>query len=101
MSTDQAQIVSEDMTIKFVAELSAQCATTGAPDKGAEDSSGHSPERDTQWAGHGANSSASLASCQCSTDATSGTAHRTDGGGDFHGLMEGGNFGGVTARALQ
>lgn len=101
MPTDQAEVVSEYMSVKFVAELSAQCTTTGASDKGTEDGAGHSSERDTEWTGHGANSSASLAACQRSTDATSGTAHRTDGSGYFHGLVEGGNFGGMTTRALQ
>lgn len=74
MPTDQAEVVSEYMSVKFVAELSAQCTTTGASDKGTEDDAGHSSERDTEWTGHGANSSTSLAACQRSTDATSGTA---------------------------
>jgi hypothetical protein len=42
-----------------------------------------------------------LTASQGSADATSSTADCADGGSDPHGVMEGGDFGGATARALQ
>lgn len=55
----------------------------------------------TDRAGERADGCASLATCQGRADATCNTAHGTDGGADFHGVMEGRDFGGVTARAVQ
>ena len=101
MPTDQAEVVSECVAIQCVAELSAQCTAAGATDKRAEDGTGNGADSDTEWTGDGANGSASLAACQCCADASSGTAHRADGSGYFHGLVERSDFGRVTARALQ
>ena len=101
MPADQAQVVSEYVAIQCVAELSAQGTAAGATDKRAEDGTGDGADSDAEWTGDGANGSAGLTACQCCADASSGTAHRADGGGDFPGLVERSDFGRVTARALQ
>jgi hypothetical protein len=101
MPADQAEIVGEYMAVKFVAELSAQCTATSSTDKSAEDRARDGSESDTERAGNGADGGTSLAACKCCTDAACCTANRTDGSRNFHCLVERGDFGGVTARALQ
>ncbi len=93
MPTDQAEIVGEDMAVKFVAELSAQCTATSATYKATENGARNSSESYSEWASESANSGSELAACQCSTDATCCTADRADGSCNFHGLVERGDFG--------
>ena len=93
MPADQAEVVGEYVAIQCIAELSTQCTAAGATDKCAEDGTGNGADSDAKWTGDGANGSASVAACQCSADASSGAAHRSDGGGDFPGLVERSDFG--------
>jgi len=93
MPTDQAEIVGEDMAVKFVAELSAQCAATNSTDKPAEDGARNGAEGDSERAGNGADGGTRLTASKCCTDAACCTANRTDGSCNFHGLVERGYFG--------
>jgi hypothetical protein len=93
MSTDQAEIVGEDMAVKFVAELSAQCTATSAAYKPSEDGARNGSEGDSERAGNSADGGTCLTACKCCTDAACCTANRTDGGRNFHGLVERGDFG--------
>ena len=56
MTTDQAEIVGEDMTVKFVAELGAQCTATSAAYKPAQDGARNSSESYSEWTSESANS---------------------------------------------
>ena len=93
MSTDQAKIVSEDMAVKFIAELSAQCTTTSSTYKTADDGARNGSESDAERAGNSANGGTCLTASKCCTDAACCTAKRTDGSRNFHGLVERGDFG--------
>lgn len=93
MPTDQAEIVGEDMAVKFVAELSAQRTATNSPDKPAEDGARNDSESDSERAGNSADGCTCLTACKCCTDAACCTASHTDSSRNFHGLVERGNFG--------
>ncbi|MBV1814467.1 hypothetical protein KTT58_17115 [Pseudomonas viridiflava] len=93
MPADQAEIVGEYMAVKFVAELSAQCTAASAGYKPAEDGARNGAEGDSERASNNADGGTSLTACQCGTDAACGTAERTYGGRNFHGLVERGDFG--------
>ncbi|HBO3078110.1 TPA: hypothetical protein L4R05_000512 [Pseudomonas aeruginosa] len=101
MPAELAEVVGQDVTVERLAELSAERTTTNPTGQAAEDGTRHGTEGDADRASERADSCASLATCQGSADATRNTAHGADGGADFHGVMEGSDFGGVTARALQ
>ena len=93
MPAEQAEVVSQDVTVERFAELSAEGAATHATGQTAEDGARHGTEGDADRAGERADSCASLATCQGSADATSNAAHGADGCTDFHGVMEGSDFG--------
>lgn len=101
MTAEQAEVVGQDVAVERLAELSAQRTAANPAGQAAEDGARHRTEGDADRAGERADSGASLATSQGSADATRNTAHGADGGADFHGVMEGSDFGGVTARALQ
>ena len=101
MTAEQAEVVGQDVAVERLSELGAECAATHATGQAAEDGSRHGADGDTDRSGEGADSCARLTACQGSSDATRNTAHGADGGADFHGVMEGSNFGGMTAGALQ
>ncbi len=91
----------QDVTVQFLAELSAKRTPASATDQPAEDGTGHRSKGDADWAGKGADGRTGLTSSQCSADATGSTTDGADGSANFHGVMERSDFGGVTARALQ
>ncbi|HCC6625697.1 TPA: hypothetical protein L3878_000169 [Pseudomonas aeruginosa] len=101
MPAEQAEIVSEDVAVERFTQLSTECAATNPAGQAAEDGTGYRAEGDTDRSGERADSCASLATRQGSADATRNTTHGADGSADFYGVMEGSDFGGVTARALQ
>jgi hypothetical protein len=101
MTAEQAEIVGQDVTVERLTELCSECTATNPTGQAAEDGARYGTYGDADRAGERADSCASLATCQGGADATRNTAHGTDGGADFHGVMEGSNFGGVTSRALQ
>ncbi|HCL3917254.1 TPA: hypothetical protein N2B33_003779 [Pseudomonas aeruginosa] len=91
----------QDVAVERLAELSAECTATDTTGQATEDGTRHGTEGDADGASERADSCASLATCQGSADAPRNTAHGADGSADFHGVMEGSDFGGETARALQ
>ena len=93
MPTDQAEIVGEDMAVKFVAELGAQCTATSAAYKSTKDGARNGSEGDSERAGNSADGGTRLTASKCSTDASCCTADRADGSRNFHGLVERGDFG--------
>lgn len=93
MPTDQAEIVGEHMSVKFVAKLSAQCTAASSADKPAEDGARNCSKRDTERACNSADDGTCLTACQCCTDAACGTTSHTDGSRNFHGLVERCDFG--------
>ncbi len=101
MTTEQAEVVGQDVAVERFAQLRAERATTNPTGQAAEDGTRYGAEHDADRPGDRANKRTSLTASQCSTYATRSTAHGADGCADFHGVMEGGDFGGVTARALQ
>ncbi len=101
MTAEQAEVVGQDVAVERLAELRTERTTTDAAGQAAEDGARYGTESDTDRAGERADSGASLAASQGNADATRNTAHGADGGTDFHGVMEGSDFGGVAARALQ
>ncbi|BAW21199.1 Putative non-ribosomal peptide synthetase [Pseudomonas putida] len=101
MTAEQAEVVGQDVTVERLAQLSAERAAADAAGQAAEDGARYGTEGDTDWPGERTDSCASLATREGSADATRNTTHGADGGADFHGVMEGSDFGGVTARALQ
>ncbi len=101
MTAEQAEVVGQDVAVERLTQLSTECATTYAAGQAAKDGARHGAEGDADRAGERADSCASLTTRQGSADATRNTAHGADGGADFHGVVEGRDFGGMTARALQ
>ncbi len=101
MTAEQAEIVGQDMAVERFTELRAERTTTDPTGQAAEDGARHGAEGDADRAGECADSCASLTACQGSADAARNTADGADGRADFHGVMEGSDFGGMTAGALQ
>lgn len=101
MTAEQAEIVGQDVAVKRLTELSTERTATHTAGQAAEDGARHGPEGDADRSGKGAEDCASLTASQSSADATRNTAHGADGRADFHSVMEGSDFWGVTARALQ
>lgn len=101
MTAEQTEVVGQDVAVERLAQLCAECAATYTAGQAAEDGARHGAEGDADRPGERADSCASLTTCQGSADATRNTSHGADGGADFHGVVEGSDFGGVTARALQ
>ncbi len=93
--------MSQNMAVELVAELSAESATADATGQAAEDGARDRADGDADGACDRTNGCASLSTSHCSTDATCSTADGADCGGNLHGVVEGSDFGGVTARALQ
>lgn len=87
MTAEQTEVVGQDVTVERLAELSTECTTTDTTGQATEDGTRHGTEGDADRASERADSCASLATCQ--------------GSADFHGVMEGSDFGGETARAVQ
>ena len=101
MTTEQAEVVGQDVAVERFAQLRAERAAADTAGQPAEDGTRYRTERDTNRAGDGANKRASLASSQHRTNAARSTTHGADGRADFHGVMERSDFGGMTARTLQ
>ncbi|KRV03424.1 hypothetical protein AN457_26940 [Pseudomonas aeruginosa] len=101
MAAEQAEVVGQNVTVERFTELRAERTTTDPTGQAAKDGARYGAEGDADRAGERADSCASLTTSQGSADATRNTAHGTDGGTDFHGVMEGSDCGGMTARALQ
>ncbi len=101
MTAEQAEVVGQNVAVERLAELSAEGAASYAPGQTAEDGARHRSEGDTDRPGDSTDCCTGLTTSQGSADATRNTAHGADGGADFHGVVEGSDFGGVAARALQ
>ena len=101
MSAEQTEVVSQNMAVEFVAKLSAERTTANAANQPADDGAGDRTDSDANRAGDSAKRCAGLTACQRSADAASGTADGAYRSGDLHGVMEGSDFWGVTARTLQ
>ncbi|MGU2324120.1 hypothetical protein ACSESY_09260 [Pseudomonas aeruginosa] len=93
MTAEQAEVVGQDVAVERLTQLSTECATTYTAGQAAEDGARHGAEGDTDRAGECADSCASLATYQGSADAARNTTHGADGSADFHGVMEGSDFG--------
>ncbi|RCH05464.1 hypothetical protein CSC36_3510 [Pseudomonas aeruginosa] len=89
------------MAVERLTELRAERTATYPAGQAAEDGTRHGTEGDADRACERADSRARLTTGEGSADATRNTAHGADGRADFHGVMEGSDFGGMTARALQ
>lgn len=101
MTAEQAEVVSQDVTVERLAELSADRTAADASGKATENGAGYRAEGDADRASKRADSCASLTTSQGSADAASNTAYGADGRAGFHCVMKRSDFGGVTARALQ
>lgn len=101
MAAEQAEVVGQNVAVERLTELRAENAATNSSGEAAEDGARHGTEGDADRAGESTDSCASLTTSQGSTNATSNTTDSADGRAGFHGVMEGSDFGGVTARALQ
>lgn len=101
MAAEQAEVVGQNVAIKRLTQLGAECAAANTAGKASEDCPRNRAETDTDRSGDSANQRTSLPASQCRTDATSNAANGTDSRADFHGVMERSDFGGMTARALQ
>lgn len=101
MPAEQAEVMGQDMAVELVAQLSTERAAADTTGQAAEDGARDRTDGDADGTCDRANGCASLPASQCSTDATCSTADGADCGGDLHGVVEGSDFGGVTARALQ
>lgn len=93
MAAEQAEVVGQDVTVERVAQLRAERTTTNPAGQATEDGPRYRTEGDTNRASESANQRTCLAASQCSADATHSTAHGADGCADFHGVMEGRDFG--------
>jgi len=101
VTAEQTEVVSQDMAVQRLAELRANRTATDASGQATENGAGYRAESDTDRTGDYAERCAGLAACQGSADATCEATDSSDGRAGFHGVMEGSDFGGVTARALQ
>ncbi len=101
MTAEQAEVVSQNVSVERVAQLRAERTTANTSGQTAEDGARHRAERDAGRASESTNKRTSLTTCQCSAYTARSTTHGADSRADFHGVMEGSNFWGVTARALQ
>lgn len=101
MPAEQAEVVGQDVAVELVAELSAESATADATGQAAEDGARDRADGDADGTCDRSNGCASLSTSHCSTDATCSTADGADCSGDLHGVVEGSDFWGVTARAVQ
>lgn len=93
MTAEQAEVVGQDVTVERLTELCTQRATTNPTGQAAEDGAGDRAESDTDRAGERADSCASLTTGERGTDAARDTTDGADGRTDFHGLVEGSDFG--------
>ena len=91
----------QDVAIERLAKLGAESTAADTAGQPAEDDTRYRTEGDTDRAGDSADKRARLASSQRSTDAARGTTQGADGRADFHGVMEGSDFRGVTTRTQQ
>jgi len=101
MPADQAEVVGEHVAIQLVAELGTERTTADATGQAAKNGAGQRAEGDAQRTSNGADSCAGLTTSESGGSTTRGTTDRADQGTDFHGGMQGCDFGRVTARALQ
>ncbi len=101
VTAEQAEVVSQDVTVERLAELCAERTATDASGQPAEDGARYRTECYTDRAGDYAKRCAGLAACQGSTNATCEASDSADGRAGFHGVMERSDFGGVTAGTLQ
>ena len=101
VTAEQAEVVSQDVAVQRLAELSSERTTADASGQAAEDGTRYRSECDADRAGDYAKRCAGLAACKSSTDATGEATDSADGCAGFHGVMERSDFGGVTARAMQ
>ncbi|EZN59218.1 hypothetical protein AJ75_00818 [Pseudomonas aeruginosa BWH035] len=93
VTAEQAEVVGQYMAVERLAELSANRTTTDPAGQAAEDGARYGTEGDADRAGERADSCASLTTGEGSADAPCNTAHGTDGGSDFHGVVERRDFG--------
>lgn len=101
MTAEEAEVVGQDVAVERLAELSAKCAAADTAGQAAENCARYGAEADADWPGECANSCACLTTGEGSADAARNTAHGADSGADFHGVVEGSDFGRLTARTLQ
>jgi hypothetical protein len=101
VTAEQAEVVSQDVAVQRLAELSSERTTADASGQAAEDGTRYRSEGDADRAGDYAEGCTGLAACQSSTDASCETTDSADGRASFHGVMERSDFGGVTAGTLQ
>jgi hypothetical protein len=101
VTAEQAEVVSQDVAVQRLAELSSERTTADASGQAAEDGTRYRSECDADRAGDYAERCAGLAACQSSADATCEATDRADSSAGLHGVMERSDFGGVTAGTLQ
>lgn len=93
MTAEQAEVVGQNVAVERFTELRAERTTTDPAGQAAEDGARYGTEGDADRAGERADSCASLTTGEGSADAPCNTAHGTDGGSDFHGVVERRDFG--------
>ena len=93
MTAKQAEVVGQYMAVERIAQLRAKRTAANPASQAAEDGPRYRTEGDTNRASEIANQRTCLAASQCSADATHSTAQGADGCADFHGVMEGSDFG--------
>lgn len=93
VTAEQAEVVSQDMTVERLTELGTDRTATDAAGEAAENGTRYRAECDTDRASDYAEGCAGLAACEGCANATCETAHGTDGGSDFHGVVERRDFG--------
>lgn len=101
VTAEQAEVVSQDMTVERFTELGTDRTATDAAGQAAENGTRYRAEGDADRAGDYAERCAGLAASQGSADATCEATDCADGRASFHGVMERSDFWGVTAGALQ
>jgi len=88
VTTQQAEVVGQDVAIERLTQLGAEHTTTNSPGEATEDGTRYGAKCDTHRPSDSANKRTSLTASQRSTDATRSTANGADGRADFHGVME-------------
>jgi hypothetical protein len=88
MTTDEAEIVRQDVTIQFFAKLSTKRAPSHTTSEAAEDCSGDCAQGETWRSGNSTDSSAEPAACKCRACALRRAANGANGCANFHSVSE-------------
>ncbi|MBT8768721.1 hypothetical protein J7302_21660 [Pseudomonas sp. DB1] len=101
MSAEQAEVMGQEVAVERFAQLGAERTATNTASQSTKDGARHGSERDADGPGESTERCAGLTTSEGSADATRNTTDGADGRADFHGVVEGSDFWGVAARALQ